>query len=90
MSSDSNRYAIELTGQASKELSKLEERLQTRVRLAIDILASNPRPPRAIKLKDSDSYRVRVGSYRVLYKIFDRKLVVVVIRIEHRSRAYRG
>ena len=90
MSSDSNRYTIELTSQASKELSKLEEQIQTRVRLAIDILASNPRPHRAIKLKGSDSYRVRVGSYRILYKIFDSRLVVVVIRIEHRSRVYGG
>ena len=90
MSSDSNRYTIELTGQASRELSKLETQLQIRVRLAFGILASNPRPPKAVKLKDSDSYRIRVGNYRVLYKIFDCKLVVVVIRVDHRSRVYRG
>jgi mRNA interferase RelE/StbE len=90
VSSDSNRYAIELTGQATKELSKLETQLQIRVRLAFDLLASNPRPPKSVKLRDSNTYRVRVGNYRVLYKIFDRKLVVVVIKVDHRSRVYRG
>ncbi len=90
MSSGSNRYVIELTGEASKELSKLEAQLQTRVRLAFDALTSNPRPPKSLKLRGSDTYRIRVGSYRVLYKIFDHKLVVVVIMVDHRSRVYRG
>ena len=89
MSSDSNRYKVELTGQASKELSKLEPRLQIRVRLAFDLLASNPRPPKSVKLQDSDCYRVRVGNSRVLYKVSDRKLVVVVIKVDHRSKVYR-
>lgn len=90
MSSDSNRYAVELTDKAAKELAKLEAGMQTKVRLALDLLASNPRPPRALKLVNSDSFRVRIGNYRIIYKVFESKLVVIVIRIAHRGNAYRS
>ena len=34
-------------------------------------------------------YRVRQGDYRILYKIEDRILRVFVVRVAHRSDAYR-
>jgi mRNA interferase RelE/StbE len=36
------------------------------------------------------TYRVRVGDYRVVYEVFDDRLVVQVIRIGHRRDAYRS
>jgi mRNA interferase RelE/StbE len=35
-------------------------------------------------------YRIRVGSYRVIYSIFDDRLLVVVLRIGDRKMIYRG
>jgi mRNA interferase RelE/StbE len=89
VSSDSNRFAVELTSKAAKELSKLEPSVQVRVRLAFELLRGNPRPPKSLKLANQSLYRVRVGDYRILYKILDRKLVVIVIRVAHRSEVYR-
>ena len=43
-----------------------------------------------VKLKYSEnSYRIKVGSYRVLYDIFDDILLVSVTRIGHRKDVYR-
>ena len=39
---------------------------------------------------DFELYRIRVGSYRVVYRIEDEFLVVLVIRIGHRRDVYRG
>ncbi|MGB6296400.1 MAG: type II toxin-antitoxin system RelE/ParE family toxin [Rivularia sp. (in: cyanobacteria)] len=76
---------------ASKQLKKLPVEELTRVQEKIDELADNPRPDGVVKLKDlEDSYRIRAGSYRVLYDIFDDVLLVSVIRIGHRKDVYRN
>ncbi len=63
---------------------------QQRVRAAIDLLAVDPRPPRAIPLRGEDGvHRVRVGTYRILYSVADEIRVVSIIRIGHRRDTYR-
>ena len=53
------------------------------------MLADNPRPPGSIKLKGEDSYRIRVGDYRIIYTIQDDRLIVLVIEVGHRRDIYR-
>lgn len=36
-----------------------------------------------------DFYRVRVGDYRVIYRVENDELILVVIRIGHRSKIYK-
>ena len=50
-----------------------------------------PRPSGCKKLSATENaYRIRVGDYRVLYEIQDRRLVVLVVRVAHRREVYRG
>jgi mRNA interferase RelE/StbE len=64
--------------------------LKRRVVDAIDALTANPRPPGCVKLAGDESvWRVRVGSYRILYEIHEGRLVVLVIRIAHRREVCR-
>ena len=54
-------------------------------------LSDDPRPDGVRKLTDHNSlYRVRVGDYRVIYRIQDMKLVVLVIRIGSRADVYKN
>ena len=49
-------------------------------------LGENPRPDGYIKLKGADHlFRVRVGSYRIIYTIHDDKLIVLVLEIGSRK-----
>ena len=89
MSSASNRYKVELSDVAKKDLAGLDGQIQRRVRLAFSVLGKNPRPPLAKKLKGQKGYRVRVGNYRIIYKIFDEKILVLVVRIGHRRDIYK-
>ena len=85
------RYRIELTPAALRDLKGLSRTLCKRVDARILSLAADPRPPGAKKLSGSQSlYRVRVGDYRIIYKIADEVLVVTVIRVRHRRDVYRG
>lgn len=64
--------------------------MKRRVVDAIDALTANPRPPGCVKLAGDESvWRVRVGSYRILYEIHEGRLVVLVIRIAHRREVCR-
>jgi len=83
-------YRIELTRSAVKELAALPTRDRRRVARAIDNLSGAPRPPGCTKLQGTEAYRIRVGDYRVVYRIKDRILTVMVIRVRHRKDVYRG
>ena len=52
-------------------------------------LAAEPRPPGSEKLKGLQLYRVRQGSYRIVYEVLDRDQTVTVIKIGHRRDVYR-
>ena len=84
-----SRFKVVLKQSAEKEFASLDADLQERVLDALSQLGENPRPFGARKLSGPyDLWRVRVGSYRVLYKIEDNILKVYVVRIAHRGRVY--
>jgi mRNA interferase RelE/StbE len=82
-------HSIEFKPSADKELEALSGPLQVRVLKAVNKLADNPRPHGCKKLTGRDEYRIRVGNYRVVYEIHDTVLVVLVVRIAPRGKAYR-
>jgi mRNA interferase RelE/StbE len=57
---------------------------------ALLALSDNPRPHGCKKLTGREEYRIRVGDYRVIYEIHDAVLVVLVVRIARREKAYRN
>lgn len=83
-------YKILIDPSAERELRKIDIRRRDKIIDAIDDLARTPRPSGAKKLTGSqNTYRIRSGDYRILYRITDRELLVLVIRIAHRRNAYR-
>jgi mRNA interferase RelE/StbE len=56
---------------------------------AIAALSDNPRPYGATKLVNRPEWRVRVGAYRVLYQIDDKKRTVTITSVSHRRDVYR-
>lgn len=83
-------YRIEFTPAARRQLKKLAPDIRKRLSRVIDGLADDPRPPGTIKLSSVEhGYRFRIGDYRIVYELYDDKLVVLVIRIGHRREVYR-
>ena len=82
-------YEVEFLPSAVRALAKLDHAVQRRIARRIDRLAVDPRSG-AVKLRGADDvWRVRVGDYRVLYSIEDKRLVILVIKIGHRRDVYR-
>lgn len=73
-----------------KTMDRMETSARKRILRAANSLAHNPRPPGARKLSGmADTWRIRVGDYRILYTIEDDQLIVLVIKIGHRRDVYR-
>ena len=83
-------YRIELKKSAAKEVEKLKNRtVRKQIVERIQKLAEDPRPPDCEKLSGSEHYRVRQGSYRIVYSIYDEVLLVEVVKVGHRRDVYR-
>ena len=79
-----------MTRSCARDLDRLLPTDGRRLLAAIEALSANPRPRQARNLTGSaSSYRVRVGSYRVLYEVSDRDEVVTVFAAGHRRDVYR-
>ena len=83
-------YTVFIKRSAEKEMDRLPAAAFERVRDAVVALEADPRPKASRKLRAADSWRLRVGSYRILYTIDDARRVVEVIAVGHRRVIYRG
>lgn len=82
-------YAIELLRSAQKQLAALDRQEQFRIIEAIRLLGEQPRPPGCKKLSCREAWRIRVGSCRVIYEIYDGRLMVLVVAVGDRKNIYR-
>ena len=84
-------YLVELSPAAARQLRKLDAPIQRRLYLRLRRLATEPRPAGCVRLRGTSGtfYRVREGSYRIIYTVADNRLVVLVVRIAHRREVYR-
>lgn len=84
-------YQIELSKQAERSFRKLPKHDQRRVAKKIDSLKEEPRPAGVKRLAEADGvYRVRSGDYRILYRVEDDVLLVLVVKIGNRRDVYRA
>jgi len=83
-------YAIVFARSARKELQALDNPTAVRILKRIEALTVEARPSGVKKLEGaSDLWRIRVGDWRVVYRISDRERLIDVIAVRHRRDAYR-
>ena len=82
-------YRLLIKPSAAKELEALPPKDRRRIATKIQHLASEPRPAGTEKLSGQEKYRLRQGSYRVLYSVDDAQLAVTIVKIGHRRDVYR-
>jgi len=82
-------YALEILRSAQKQLAHIDRHDQLRIITAIRSLADEPHPAGSKKLSGRDAWRIRVGTYRIIYEIQHDRLLVLVVSIGHRRAVYR-
>jgi mRNA interferase RelE/StbE len=83
-------YEIRFTRPALRQLRKLSRQERTRIEERITHLADDPRPSGSRVLRNTPHYRTRVGNCRVIYRIQDNELIVLIVRVGHRRDVYQG
>jgi mRNA interferase RelE/StbE len=68
---------------------KLSKRDQILVFTVLETLKSNPTPPKSLKLRGRDGYRLRVGDLRIIYTVQRGRLIILILDLGHRRVIYR-
>jgi mRNA interferase RelE/StbE len=82
-------YTLLILPRAARALSSLPRDIFLKVDAHILKLRENPRPPGCKKLRGRGGWRMRVGSYRVVYEIDDGQRTIVIQDVAHRRDVYR-
>lgn len=83
-------YELIVRKSVSTDLRAIPKQDLQRILARIAALATDPRPPGCEKLSGLERYRIRQGSYRILYEIQDARLTVTVVKVGHRRDVYRA
>jgi len=83
----------QFTGKAKKELSGIHpveaRRILRFLRESLDGATDPRRYGKALKGRNSELWRHRVGDHRLVCHLQDERLLVLVLRIGHRPEVYR-
>ena len=86
-------FHVEFTESARKELKKLDKYTQKLILLWLDKNLEGTDNPRvhgkALSENRVGQWRYRVGDYRIIAKIEDSRLIILLIAIGHRKEIYK-
>ncbi len=84
-------HTIAYSKTAAKSLQRMPRNTAQLIREKLEIIAANPYAdhPNAKKLQGREGYRLRVGDWRVIYKIHNDELIIVVLKIASRGEIYK-
>lgn len=83
-------YDLVFRKSVAKDLRAFPKKDIKRIMQRIRSLALDPRPPGCEKLSGQERYRIRQGTYRIIYEIVDSTLLVLVVKVGHRRDVYRS
>jgi mRNA interferase RelE/StbE len=83
-------YNIRYTAEAYRDFKRIPDNILKTIFQKLNVLAENPYAMNnnIKKLTNQNAYRLRVGDYRVVYKLENDELVIVVVRVAHRREVY--
>ena len=82
-------YKIFFKSSVEKDLRSIPKKDVKKILARIEALANEPRPQGYEKLSSREKYRIRQGTYRIIYSLQDKELTVWVVKVGHRKAVYR-
>lgn len=78
-------FVLEWKEGAINQLQKLDSFLSKRIYKKVDELKTNPFTKGIKKLKGEESFRLRIGDYRIIFDANYKKKVITILRLGHRK-----
>ncbi|MES2997968.1 MAG: type II toxin-antitoxin system RelE/ParE family toxin [Pseudomonadota bacterium] len=85
-------WTIEVTNSAVKQIKKLDKNTKIRIVSFLKKIEKIDTPRsqgKVLRGKQGELWRYRIGDYRIICKIEDKKVTVLVIAIGHRKEIYK-
>jgi len=82
-------YRIFFKESVEKDFRLIPKKDLKKILTRIESLTDEPRPQGCEKLSGQEKYRIRQGTYRIIYSIHDQELTVWVVKVGHRKDIYR-
>jgi len=86
-------WTIKVTKSAAKQLKKLDKLVQRRILSFLFHKVENSNNPRrqgkALRGKQGELWRYRVGDYRIICHLEDKSVTVLVLAVGHRKEIYK-
>jgi len=83
------KYQVVLRKKARKSLKKIDRRYKERILVALVELGRDPYLGKPLNGELEGKFSLRVWPYRIIYEVYEKKLVVYIISITHRQGAYK-
>nr|WP_320016157.1 type II toxin-antitoxin system RelE/ParE family toxin [uncultured Desulfobacter sp.] len=84
-----DEYKIFFKKSVEKDFKKIPKKSLVKILEKIDELKNDPKPDGSEKLTNYDLYRIRQGTYRIVYSIQDQELIIWVVKVGHRKEIYK-
>lgn len=84
------KFGIDYDNQPKKFLKHQEKILAKRIMEKVDLLSINPVPSDAKRMQghEEQTFRIRIGKYRVIYRVNHDTNLIVVVKIDKRDKVY--
>lgn len=83
-------YELVFKKSVAKDLRSIPKKDVARILKRIEALRDDPRGEGCIKLSAQERYRIRQGVYRIVYEIREHELIVMIVKVGHRSEIYQS
>lgn len=84
------KYSLAFKTSVAKDLRSIPNKEVKRILKSIELLCENPRSDGCIKPSGQERYRIRQGVYRIVYEIQDTGIIILIVKIAHRSVVYKN
>ncbi len=83
------KYSIKYTKEAKKKIEKLDKSIRLIIKKSIESLSSNPYKGKPLSHDIAGLYSLRTSDYRIIYRIKEKQLIIIVITVGHRREIYK-
>jgi len=84
-----SRYSVFFTKEAKRNVEKLDPSIKRIIKKAIESLAVNPAKGKPLAYDLAGLHSLRTAHYRVIYRIREKQLIIIVIAVGHRKEIYK-